>query len=191
MTMTAPIKTPAKAPPAPQRSAPVERPATTLSEKPFGEKRPAFGGLGRGDVQNSRSALSKALQDTPVSADGMFFSQLLVPPVSAEPDQQGFGGGGIAFPVRAEQVPTQLIDELAQRLPDQPDGPLSFTLLMPNLGSVRVNANKTENRWSVQLGFARRDVLKRLSAHTGACRDSLSQALGQDVELDMHEDLSA
>ncbi|EPN72636.1 type III secretion protein HrpP, partial [Pseudomonas syringae pv. actinidiae ICMP 19079] len=25
----------------------------------------------------------------------------------------------------------------------------------------------------------------------GACRDSLSQALGQDVELDMHEDLSA
>lgn len=93
--------------------------------------------------------------------------------------------------MRAEQVPTQLIDELAQRLPDQPDGPLSFTLLMPNLGSVRVNANKTENRWSVQLGFARRDVLKRLSAHKGACRDSLSQALGQDVELDMHEDLSA
>lgn len=78
--MTAPIKTPAKAPPAPQRSAPVERPATTLSEKPFGEKRPAFGGLGRGDIQASRSALSKALQDTPVSADGMFFSQLLLRP---------------------------------------------------------------------------------------------------------------
>jgi hypothetical protein len=76
-------------------------------------------------------------------------------------------------------------------LPDQPDGPLAFSLLMPNLGSVRVNASKSENRWSIQLGFGRRDVLKRLQGQVGACRESLAQALGQDVELDMHEDFTA
>lgn len=124
-----------------------------------------------------------------MSTDGLFFSQLLVLPVGTEPDQQSFAGGGVAFPVRAEQVPSQLIDELAQRLPDQPEGPLSFTLMMPNLGSVRVHSQKTDNRWNVQLGFARRDVLKRLQGHVGACRDSLSQALGLEVELDLHEDM--
>ncbi|AHG42305.1 type III secretion protein [Pseudomonas syringae CC1557] len=189
--MTAPIKTPAKAPAPPPREKPVDRPPAPFSDKPFGDKRPALGGSARGDAATNRSALNKSLQDMPMNADGMFFSQLLVPPVGAEPDQQSFSGGGIAFPVHADQVPTQLIDEIAQRLPDQPEGLLGFTLLMPNLGSVRVSASKADNRWSIQLGFARRDVLKRLSSHAGACRNSLSEALGQDVDLSMHEDLAA
>jgi hypothetical protein len=189
--MTAPIKTPAKAPAPPPREDRVERPPLALSDKPLGDKRTAFGSNARGDVQTNRSALNKSWADVPVNADGMFFSQLLVPPVSEEPDQQSFSGGAIAFPMHAEQVPTQLIDEVVQRLPDQPDGPLSFTLLMPNLGSVQVHASKADNRWSIQLGFARRDVLKRLQGHVGSCRSALSQALGQDVDLDIHEDLRA
>lgn len=184
--MTQPIKPAPKAPSASQRPAPIE-----LQTKPSSEKRPALGSLGRGDAQSNRSMLNRQSPDIPFSSDGLFFSQLLVPTVGAEPDQQSFTGGGIALPVRAEQVPTQLIDELAQRLPDQPEGLLSFTLLMPNLGSVRVHAKKADNCWNIRLGFARRDVLKRLQGHISACRDSLSEAMGQDVELGMHEDLTA
>ncbi|MGX9566213.1 type III secretion system HrpP C-terminal domain-containing protein [Pseudomonas sp. CFBP 5748] len=186
--MTPPIKPAPKAPTA--STAPSPTP-TQWSTMPTREKHPASGCSSRGDAPGNRSTLNKPSPDTLICTDGLFFSQLLVPPVDAEPDRQGFGGGGIALPVRAEPVPTQLIDELAQRLSGQPEGPLSFTLLMPNLGSVRVHTHKTENRWNVQLGFARRDVLKRLQGHADACRDSLSQALGQDVELDMQEDLEA
>ncbi|RMS11527.1 Type III secretion system protein [Pseudomonas coronafaciens pv. garcae] len=190
MTMTAPIKTPAKAPAPPPREKPVDQPPMPFIGKPSADKRPPLG-ASRSDAQTSRTAFGKSLTDTPVNADGLFFSQLLVPPVAEETDQQSFAGGGISFPMHADHVPTQLIDEIAQRLPDQPEGPLGFTLLMPNLGSVRVSASKADNRWNIQLGFARRDVLKRLSSHAGACRSSLSQALGQDVDLSMHEELAA
>ncbi|KPX26420.1 Type III secretion system protein [Pseudomonas amygdali pv. morsprunorum] len=192
MTMTAPIKHPAKAPTAPPvvhatpPSAPTQRAPDKADDKP-----PAFGSTTRTDMPKVRFAQNRSATETPESADGLFFSQLLIPQVGEEPDQQGFGGSSIALPAHAENVPTQLIDELAQRLPEQPAGPLAFTLLMPSLGTVRVNAEKTEHRWSIQLGFARRDVLKRLQGHTGACRDSLSRALGHDVELDLHEDLAA
>ncbi|KPX46147.1 type III secretion system HrpP C-terminal domain-containing protein [Pseudomonas syringae pv. tagetis] len=189
--MTAPIKTPAKAPAPPVREKPAESLPTAFSARPAGDKRAASGGALRSDLQASRSAFNRSTADTPINADGLFFSQLLVPPVVAQSDQQSFAGGAIAFSVRAENVPTELIDEVVQRLPDQPDGPLAFTLLMPNLGSVRVNASKADNRWSIQLGFARRDVLKRLHGHAGACRESLSEALGQDVDLSMHEDFAA
>lgn len=188
--MTAPIKTPAKAPAVNPREKPVEPAPAAFSDTPVGDKRPASGGGAR-DVQPHRSAFNKSLPDTPASADGLFFSQLLIPPVGAEPDQQSFSGGGIAFPMHTENVPTQLIDEIVQRLPDQPQGPLRFTLMMPSLGTVQVNASKADNRWSIQLGFARRDVLKRLQGHVGACRSSLAQALGQDVDLDLQEDLAA
>lgn len=185
--MTPPIKPAQKSPTAPQRPAPTELPAA-----PSSGKRPVFGSPVRSDAHGNRTTLNRQSPDMPMSTDGLFFSQLLVLPVGTEPDQQGFAGGGsVTFPVRAEQVPSQLIDELARSLPDQPEGPLSFTLMMPNLGSVRVHAHKTDNRWNVQLGFARRDVLKRLQGHVGACRDSLSQALGLDVELDLHEDLES
>ena len=190
--MTAPIKTPAKAPPVPSAPPATSRALPSLRQPDRSDDQPpAFTGAPRGDVQKVRFALNRSVADSPMSADGMFFSQLLIPQVGEEPDQQGFGGSGVAFSAQSENVPTQLIDELAQRLPDQPDGPLAFSLLMPNLGSVRVNASKSENRWSIQLGFGRRDVLKRLQGQVGACRDSLAQALGQDVELDMHEDFTA
>ncbi|SHM79508.1 hook-length control protein FliK [Pseudomonas asturiensis] len=190
--MPTPIQSAPKPPPAPQRPAPMERPsAAPATPAVSGEKRPALAVIGRGDAQTSRSTSNKPFADAPISPDGLFFSQLLVPAVSEERDQQGFAGGALVFPVKTEAVPTQLIDEVAQRLPEQPEGPLNFTLLMPNLGTVRVNAEKTDNRWSIQLGFARRDVLKRLQGHVGACRDALSQAMGLDVDLDLHEELEA
>ncbi|CAM3058956.1 HrpP [Pseudomonas floridensis] len=157
---------------------------------PSGEKRPAAS-VGRGDSHAGRSPADGSLRDDAISADGLFFSQLLVPPVSEEPDQQSFAGGSLDFTTKTEPVPAQLIDELSQRLPQQPVGPLNFTLLMPNLGQVRVNAEKTDNRWNIQLGFSRRDVLKRVNGQASACRDALAQALGHDVDLDFHEDLDA
>jgi hypothetical protein len=88
-------------------------------------------------------------------------------------------------------VPTQLVDELAQRLPAQPDGPFNVTLLMSNLGKVQVNASKRDNQWNIELGFARRGVLKRVQPHQRACENALADALGQDVELSMHEESNA
>ncbi|MBD8186154.1 type III secretion system HrpP C-terminal domain-containing protein [Pseudomonas viridiflava] len=197
--MSTAIKHAPKAPPTPQRQdtevheAPVSprRPVQSC-RVPAGpvEKRLASGGLGRGDSLSGRSS-SRFLEDDPISADGLFFSQLLILPVGEEPDAQSFAGGSLDLSAKTEPMPTQLIDELAQRLPEQPPGPLNFTLLMPNLGKVRVNAEKTDNRWSIQVGFSRRDVLKRVYGHSRACRDALSQALGHDVDLDFHEDLQA
>lgn len=177
--MSQPIR---QAPSTPTRPAPHERPTPAPSDK-----RPAAGGMGRPVAQANRSALNSPMQEATANADGLLFSQLLVPPVDAEPDRQAFSGSQLNFALPAETLPSPLIDELAQRLPGQADGPFSFTLLMPTLGKVRVNANKADNRWNIDLGFARRDVFKRLHGHAGACRDALSQALGQDVELTLYE----
>jgi hypothetical protein len=118
----------------------------------------------------------------------MFFSQLLVPLISEEKDHSGFAGSSFSSLPPSESVPTQLIDELAQRLPSQPDGPFSITLLMPNIGKVQVNANKRDNQWNVELGFTRRGVLKRLQPHQRACENALAEALGLDVDLSFHEE---
>lgn len=187
--MNPPIKAhPAQAPrpPAP------ERPVSKVAEsRPAPSPSTALPMARRGEPERLRSSWNTPPQDTALGADSALFSQLLITPVGAEPDQSGYGGSGFAFPVQADGVPTQLIDELAQRLPDQPDGPFNVTLLMPNLGKVQVNANKRDNQWTVELAFARRGVLRRVQPHQNACRDALAEALGQDVELSLHEDLNA
>jgi hypothetical protein len=138
-----------------------------------------------------RPALNPPTQPETTSADGLFFSQLLIPTVSEAPDHSGFSGSGLSLVPPADGVPTQLIDELAQRLPSQPDGPFNVTLLMPYLGKVQVNACKRENHWSVDLGFAKKGVLKRLQPHQRACESALAEALGQDVDVSFHEELPA
>lgn len=171
---------------------PARRPLTfDRASAGMNEKRTGAAGTGRSDWQSGRSTSRRSVEDESMNADGLFFSQLLVPSVSEEPDQQSFAGSNLDFSGTTEPVPAQLIDEVAQRLPDQPAGPLNFTLLMPNLGQVRVNAEKSEARWNIQLGFNRRDVLKRLQGRTGACRDALALAMGHDVDLHLHEDLAA
>jgi hypothetical protein len=138
-----------------------------------------------------RAAWNPPTQQETTSADGLFFSQLLIPTVSEEPDHSGFSGSGLSLLPPADGVPTQLIDELAQRLLSQPDGPFNVTLLMPYLGKVQVNASKRENHWSVELGFAKKGVLKRLNPHQRACENALAEALGHDVDLSFHEDMPA
>lgn len=124
-----------------------------------------------------------------MAADGLFFSQLLVPPVGEEPSHSGFSGGSsLSMPLPAEGIPAQLIDELAQQLPAQAGQPFSVTLLMPNLGKVHVKANKRDSHWDIVLGFARPDVLARLQSRQDACEDALTQALGHDVQLSLHDD---
>lgn len=124
-----------------------------------------------------------------MTADGAFFSQLLVPSVGEEPSHSGFGGGSsFSMPLQAEGVPAQLIDELAQQLPALAGQPFNVTLLMPNLGKVHVKANKRDSHWDIELGFARPDVLARLQSRQDACEDALTQALGHEVQLSLHDE---
>ena len=183
--MNSPIKAPPHShPQAPARPAPTE-------PKPINDSRSAFGTLRRSEAERPRSTSHQPSQPEALKADGLFFSQLLIPAVGAEPDHSGFSGSGFSLLPVADGVPAQLIDELAQRLPDQPEGPFNVTLLMPALGKVQVNAHKRDNQWSVELGFARKGMLKRLQPHQRACESALAGALGQDVELSFHEDLQA
>lgn len=183
--MSTPVQTPSRAHPQPQaRPAPETTPAPNAT-------RPALGGLRRGETDRLRAAWSQPTQPETTSADGLFFSQLLIPTVSEAPDHSRFSGSGLSLLPPADGVPTQLMDELAQRLPSQPDGPFNVTLLMPYLGKVQVNASKRENHWSIELAFAKRGVLKRLQPHQRACESALAEALGQDVDVSLHEELPA
>lgn len=153
--------------------------------------RPALGGMRRGDMDRLRPASNQPTEQEASNADGLFFSQLLIPTVSEAPDHSGFSGSGLSLLPPADGVPTELIDALAQRLPSQPDGPFSVTLLMPRLGKVQVNASKRDNQWNVELGFSKKGVLKRLQPHQHACESALAETLGDDVDLSFHEDFSA
>lgn len=182
--MSTPLSSAPRAHPQPQvRPSPEASPTSN-------NLRPALG-VRRGDMDRLRPAWGQPTQPEVSSADGLFFSQLLIPTVSEEPDHEGFAGGGLSLLPPADGVPTQLIDELAQRLPSQPDGPFSVTLLMPHLGKVHVNAGKRDNPWNIELGFAKKGVLKRLQSHQRACETSLAEALGQHVALSFHEELLA
>jgi hypothetical protein len=182
------MNTPIKSAPRPQPQA-EPRPAPPSSGDSRLDNR--LGSLRRGDTDRPRSTCNQASPTDALNADGLFFSQLLVPQVNAEPDQSGYGGSGLSLLPPSDGVPTQLIDELAQRLPAQPDGPFSVTLLMPNLGKVQVNASQRDNQWNIELAFARRGVLKRLQPHQRACESALAEALGQDVQLSLHEESNA
>ncbi|MFH7611301.1 hypothetical protein RA272_27715, partial [Pseudomonas syringae pv. tagetis] len=79
--------------------------------------------------------------------------QLILPPVVAQSDQQSFPAGAIAFSGSAENVPTVLIDVVVQRLPDQPDGAVGLSVLMGNLGCVRVCGGLGECGGCVGVGW--------------------------------------
>lgn len=182
--MSTPVQSAPRAHPQPQVRPTPDTPSTST------DTRPALG-MRRGDTDRVRAAWKPSTQPETTNADGLFFSQLLIPTVSEEPDHSGFSGSGLSLLPPADGVPTQLIDELAHRLPLHPDGPFNVTLLMPYLGKVQVNASKRENHWSVELGFAKKGVLKRLNPHQRACEGALAAALGQDVDLSFHEELPA
>lgn len=185
------MNTPVQHPPRPQpqpRAETSRAPTSSPSPAAPGEARQPLATVRRADAERLRRLCDESAASASLSADGMFFSQLLVPPVKEEQSESGFAGSSFSTLFPGEGVPTQLIDELAQRLPQQPDGPLSLTLLMPNLGKVQVNANKRDNQWSIELGFARRGVLKRLQPHQRNCESALEQALGCDVDLSLHEE---
>ena len=185
--MNTPIKTqprpPVSKPPQSHPRAQPERGAQT-------DNRPGPPGPRRGDSERNRPAWAQSTPESPLNADGLFFSQLLVQPVAEEPDHSGFSGSVFCMSSPSDDVPIELIDELAQHLPGQPEGPFSVTLLMPNMGKVKVNASKRDNQWSVELRFARNDVLKRLQPRQHTCEQALANALGNEVELSFHEDLA-
>jgi hypothetical protein len=120
-----------------------------------------------------------------LSADGLLFFQM-IQPVGEDNRHQDLGSSaGLVLPISSEEIPTQLIDELVQRLAKDSLAPLNLTLLMPSLGKVQVRATKRDNHWNVELGFSRRDVFKRLRSQERACQSALTDALGLPVELSM------
>jgi len=188
------MNTPIKHPPRPQpqvQSRPAQPQPLSTGSLAQSDNRGLSGAGRRSDAERLRALCNAPAADEPLSADGLFFSQLLVTPVSQEPQQSGYSGSGFSMLAPSDGVPTQLIDELAERLPAQPDGPFSVTLLMPTLGKVQVNASKRDNQWTVELGFARRSALKRVQPHQRACEEALARALGHDVELSLNEELQA
>jgi hypothetical protein len=186
--MNSPVQHPPRPPQQP-------RPETARTPSPApasgAETRQPLAAVRRTDTDRLRRLCDESAAPASLSADGVFFSQLLVTPVTEEQNESGFAGSSFSTLFPSEGVPTQLIDELAHRLPRQPDGPLSLTLLMPNLGKVQVNANKRDNQWSIELGFTRRGVLKRVQSHQRSCESALEQALGCDVDLSLHEEAQA
>ncbi|MFC3943606.1 flagellar hook-length control protein FliK [Pseudomonas gingeri NCPPB 3146 = LMG 5327] len=180
--MTTPIK---PAPPHPaHRPAPAARAPQAENRLPS----PAF--ARRAETERSRqsgSAFGASRDSGEMTADGLFFEQLLAPSASDQGDQsEQHGGSGFSLFQAAEAIPTQLIDELALQLPARGDRPFSATLLMPNLGKVQVRAGRRDNQWTIDLGFERADVLNRLSNNRQACEDVFSQALGREVNLSLH-----
>lgn len=148
------------------------------------DSRTSQAALRRSESERLRSAWTCREADTPMSADGQLFAQLIAP-VDEGGEQQGWSGGTVALPAQSEEMPTEVVDELVQRLAKDPLAGLNVTLLMPNLGRIEVKASSRDGRWNIELGFARRDVLKRLQPRQRACEDALANALGQPVELSM------
>ncbi|WP_238938694.1 type III secretion system HrpP C-terminal domain-containing protein [Pseudomonas typographi] len=155
--------------PAPGKSGPVALPAAPR----------------RAESERLRSLGPGREPEASLGADGQLFSQL-IQPVGEGPEHQGLGGGGaIALPVQHDDMPTELIDELAQRLAKDPLATLDVTLLMPTLGKVQVRASPRQGHWGIELGFTRRDVLRRLRPRQRNCEAALAAALGQPVTLSM------
>jgi len=148
----------------------------------------------RAEVERNRPSWMDDAEEreAPLSADGQFFAQLLVPAVREQQDDHSGSAGSAFTPIHAtDEVPEQLIDDLTMRLSAHGDGPFSATLLMPNLGKVQIRAQKNKSHWDIELGFTRREVLDGLHARHEACENALSQALGHDVHLSLHEDFNA
>ena len=179
------------------RPTPIETPPRSLVPAQYGvpcetpsnlrDKRGATAtGLGRYDSSLLRYS-ERGCSEGGINPDGLFFSQLLIPPVADEADEHSFSGSTQSLPAMDETITTQLVEELTQHLPSQAEEPLSFNLLLPNLGKIQVNAEKTDNRWRIQLGLSRRDQLQRLQGRSSACRAALEQAMGQAVDLHLYE----
>jgi hypothetical protein len=144
----------------------------------------------RGEGDRLRTLWSNRGAEVLPTVDGQYFAQL-IGLVDEGGGQQGWGGGAIAMTTQSEEVPMDLMDELTKHLSKNPMSTLEVTLLMPNLGRIEVRANVRGGRWEVELGFARRDVLRRLQPRQGSCEAALTDALGQPVELSMLDEACA
>jgi hypothetical protein len=176
------------------RSKPLESPPTTTStalyslppDSPAAMLRDRRSTQGRYDSTLSRS--SGAAQDVPGAIpDVVFFSHLLIASGDGERASHGFGADTTPAIKLDEGLPAPLLDELLQQLPVHAEGPFELSLLLPTLGRVQVNAERSDNRWRIQLGFNRRDRLLRLQQHGDACREALERGLGHPVEVHLYQ----
>lgn len=122
------------------------------------------------------------------SGDSHFFSQLILP-ADARSGDEGMGGNrSVAWAAPAEETSGEWIGTLAQHLSKAPPEGLEITVLMPNLGNVHVRATPQPGQWRIELGFARRDVARRLRPRERQCEAAFADALGKPVELAMYDE---
>lgn len=148
------------------------------------DKAPTLAGSRRSETERIRKLWSTHGVDAPSTLDGQYFAQL-IGLVDDGGKQHDWGGGAIAMPLHNEEIPMDLMDELTQRLSKDPTSALNITLLMPSLGRVDVRATPQNGHWNIELGFARREALKRLRPRERSCETALTEALGQPVTLSM------
>jgi hypothetical protein len=145
----------------------------------------------RSETERSHTSSSRQATDERMLGDAQVFAQLLMPQDNKNEGQSSAPGGGFNLPVQLDEMSTQLVDDLTEKLSTEVRGSFSVTLKMPNLGKVYVKANKTENHWAIELGFDRADVLARLQSRQGDCERALKDALGNDVQLSLRQNFSA
>lgn len=102
-------------------------------------------------------------------------------------------------PATAESLPSSasppewgsLQHKLVELLPEhaeRPDQALEASLMMPNLGEVRLALKSMPgNGWGITLRFARRETLEKLRDSREHCRRDLADALGRPIRLEFEE----
>lgn len=170
---------------APRRPQPPSTPAapTPAQTQPAATRLQQGGPLRRGDIDLRMLTQGVDLSPSALMADGLVFAQLIQPAQAVSDEGSGLGGGQTAAAGKPDAAASQLVDELAQRLPIAPPGAFTATLLMPNLGRIQVRAGKRDDQWEVELGCARRETFERLRGQRGACEASLAEAMGSPVRL--------
>lgn len=136
-----------------------------------------------------------AINESVARQEASLFSELLEEPASQTlaiaGSQFGFSQGMASSDTQttdsrspAMKLWYQLEPELGEALAEQPDGPLSLTLLLPKLGEVdaRMARLTTGPGWDISLGFAP-EALEKLSPYHDRCRESLRRRMACRVRL--------
>ncbi|WP_437883130.1 type III secretion system HrpP C-terminal domain-containing protein [Pseudomonas sp. LRF_L74] len=158
---------------------------------PSGRAAQPLPGMRRSDTDIGRLLAALETTSPTLMADGVLFNQLIQPVARSTDQGDGVGGSGFAPSALADVATAQLVDELAQRLPETLAGAFNVSLLMPNLGRIQVRAGKRDNQWDINLGFARRSAFERVQSCRGECEAALANVLAQPVNLTMSSEAPA
>ena len=92
-----------------------------------------------------------------------------------------------ASPPEWEPLQQKLVELLPERA-ERSGQELEASLMMPNLGEVRLALKSMPgNGWGITLRFARRETLEKLRDGREHCRRDLADALGRPIRLEFEQ----